>query len=269
MKKLEQLDQSNIGASFLIYGPTGCGKTGSTLTCPGPICFINVEEKDPRLVHLQIGLPEGLKIDYYQPDSFDDLGEFLNDLLGQAQEGKLPYKTIFFDGLTFGQSNFKAELEDARKAERVSKDDYRGIIDRTRLEKPDWDVLNSLMLRTTRLLTSFTKYGLVVVATSIDTQEGYRRYGGGIRTAPYLQGAAFPRLLHGLFDFIGYVTKPFTYSDGKPIQARVGFVSLEDQEGDTFLARCSSSDIYEKTAKYGPAPLDFAKIMSILQGKGK
>jgi hypothetical protein len=265
MKKLEQLDGSSIGASFLVYGPTGCGKTGAALTCPGPICFINVEEKDPRLVHSQIGIPEGLKIDYYQPDSFDDLEEFLNSLLEQVKEGKLDYKTVFFDGLTFGQSNFKAEIEDARKTERVAKNDYRSIIDRTRLDKGDWDVLNSFMLRVTKLLISFNKYGLVSVATSIDIQEGYRRYGGGIRTAPYLQGIVFPRLLPGLFDFMGYIVKPFSYIDGKPVPARVSFVSLADQEGDTFLARCSSSEIYEKTIKHGPAPLDFQRIMAVLR----
>ncbi len=258
------INLNEVGTSILEYGPTACGKTISSLTCPPPILLINTEEKDPREIiePLNAGKKE---IDVVSPEGFDDFMSYLMDLMLLAKEGKLKYRTIFHDGLTFGQVGFQTELEDSRALDRKDSKKYRGMIDRTRLEMPDIGVMNQIMLRSTRALTSFSKYGLLVICTAT-SDTGFKKWGGGNTIVPSLQYQGFPKLIHGLFPYIGYITKPFSYDASmNPILPKISFVSMEDDAGDSFMARCSSDKLTKAIAKHGPAPLDFEKILKVIR----
>lgn len=257
------VDPTKLGACFLIYGDTDSGKTMSALTLEDPIALINTQAKDARTVHFQIKHNKDIK--YFKPkDAFDDIMEDLNKWLIKFQEGARPFKSLFFDDLTFGQSNIRHELEDdrhsARMLESEEKTTTRGLTDRFRFEKPDWGSTGSMMSRLTFLLNQFSQYGVVVVATAVATHD-YPKYGGGVKTAPSLVGFDYPRLLHGYFDFIGYIVQPFSLDqDMNPVLPRISFHS----EDETFMARCNSLALL-KLNKMKPAPLDFTKIMKVVR----
>jgi len=260
------IDPSKLGACILEYADTDAGKTMSALTLEDPICFINTQAKDPRVNHLQIKHNKTIYYFKVKPgDSFDDIMNDLNRWLIDFRDGKKPWKSLFFDDLTFGQSNIRHDVEDDRHSARELDDEKRtearGLTDRFRFEKPDWGSIGSMMSRLTFLLNQFSQYGVVVVATAV-ARHDYPKYGGGVKTAPSLVGMDYSQLLHGFFDFIGYITEPFSIDSGmNPIIPRISFHS-EDQ---SFMARCNSLNLL-KMNKFRPAPLDFGKIMKVVRG---
>jgi len=254
-----KVDMRGVGACLLIYGDTNSGKTMSALTLEDPVLFINTESKDPRQTHQQI--QHNKQITYVTPESFNDFMEGLNRWVGQAKDGKLPFKSVFLDGLTFTQSIFRHELEDSRYGARIQEDEsktlQRGLADRFRFERPDWGSIGSMMSRITYLLNRFSLFGMTVVATAIANNDT-PRWGGGVKTAPALVGVDYPKLLHGFFHFIGFITRPFAFSqEFEPIMPVVSFHS----EDDSYMARCNSLVL----AKKGPAPLDYTKIMNVVR----
>ncbi len=254
------IDPSKLGACILLYGDSDSGKTTSFLTLEDPSLHINTQAKDARTTFAQF--KHGKKITTVSPEGFDDLMESLNRWVDQAKQGKFPFKSVMLDDLTFSQSSFRFEIEDDRHGARVLDDEkktgLRGLTDRFRFEKPDWRSIGSMMSRITYLLNQFSKYGIVVVATAIATHDT-PKYGGGVKTAPNLEGFDYTRLLHGYFDFIGYIIQPFRFDDEmNPVLPKVSFHSQDE----TYMARCNCI----KLAQMGPAPLDFAKIMKVVRG---
>ncbi len=254
------IDPLKLGACILLYGDSDSGKTTSFLTLEDPSLHINTQAKDARTTFHQFN--HGKKITPVSPEGFDDLMESLSRWVEQAKQGKFPFKSVMLDDLTFSQANFRHELEDDRHGERVLDDEKktgaRGLTDRFRFEKPDWRSIGSMMSRITFLLNQFSQYEIVVVATSIATHD-FPKYGGGVKTAPNLEGFDYTRLLHGYFDFIGYIIQPFSFDkEMNPVLPRVSFHS----EDETYMARCNCI----KLAQMGPAPLDFTKIMKVIRG---
>ena len=254
------IDPSKLGACILLYGDSDSGKTTSFLTLEDPSLHINTQAKDARTTFHQFN--HGKKITCVSPEGFDDLMDSLNRWVEQAKQGKFPFKSVMLDDLTFSQSSFRFELEDDRHGARILDDEKktgaRGLTDRFRFEKPDWRSIGSMMSRITHLLNQFSKYGIVVIATAIATHD-FPKYGGGVKTAPNLEGFDYTRLLHGYFDFIGYIIQPFSFDEKmNPILPKVSFHS-KDQ---TYMARCNCI----KLAQMGSAPLDFTKIMKVVRG---
>jgi hypothetical protein len=254
------IDPSKLGACILLYGDSDSGKTTSFLTLEDPSLHINTQSKDARTTFAQF--KHGKKITPVSPEGFDDLMDSLNRWVEQAKENKFPFKSVMLDDLTFSQSSFRFELEDDRHGARILDDEkktgLRGLTDRFRFEKPDWRSIGSMMSRITYLLNQFSKFGIVVVATAIATHDT-PRYGGGVKTAPNLEGFDYTRLLHGYFDFIGYIIQPFAFDENmEPILPRVSFHCNDG----TYMARCNSI----KLAQMGPAPLDFTKIIKVIRG---
>jgi hypothetical protein len=266
------IDRSELVFSALEYGKTGCGKTMSGLYCPKPVWFINTQQKDPRIIHSQSPLWKPEDFRYSSANDFEDLQGTLNDELENCKKGEFKYKTVFFDDLTFGQTDVMKELQDSRREvlkETKDKDGiskYRGLIDFTRTEQTDYGSLGELMVRITQLLTQFSKYEVLVICTSIEDSNAGKRYGGGITIGPFLQGKIYPQHLHGLFDFIGYIKEPFKYDEGmNPILPQISFISQDDKDdpltSTSFLARCSSDTITRYIKKHGSIKLDWNYIL--------
>lgn len=265
MLELPKTDQVSLGVCILGYGPTSSGKTRSAITLPDPICFINKEPKDPRLVHATIDHKKD--ITYLEPESFDDMMQFLNEQIMLASKGECKYASFFHDGLTFSGAIYKQTLEtdryNANLLEEGRKHPRPGMIDRFSMEQKDWGTVASMMSRETYLLNKLSKFGKVVVSTAIDAE--FPRWNQTVRIAPALLGREFPKLIHGYFDLIGYVIQPFHILEGKIVQPRISFVSPDDGMSNGYMARCN-----EKLAlaemKGGPPPLDWSKILKVIRG---
>ncbi len=266
-----KIPQSTQGSCILIHSVTGGGKTYSAVTLPDPILFMNKEPKSPIEVHKAIigqdgwfVLPNGKKIQYFEPESFDDEMEFVNKLIINAKASKCPYLSLFNDGLTFTQSNYKQALEDdryeARLIDESEKTTRRGMVDRFRFERPDWGTIASMMSRQSKVYNQLSKLGVVVIATAISVEAP--SYARAMSYAPGLQGREFGMLLHGFFSYIGFVIQPYELrADGTEILPKISFVPTSDSFGNSYMARCSS----ESLAKKGPAPLNWEKILKVIR----
>jgi hypothetical protein len=271
---IDYAERNSLGGSCsLWYGPTGSGKTYAAITLVDPILFINKEPKDPRLVHRAVlgenglhVLPNGKLIKYVEPESFDDEMEFLNKLVSKTMIGESKFKSVFHDGLTFTQASYKHDIEDSRYIARTRdpKEIDRGLIDRFRFERPDWGAIGSMMSRETLLLNKLSKFGIHVVSTAIDSE--YPKWNTSYAIAPALQGNDFPKLVHGYFDFIGYVLTPFCIEHGKLTYPRISFIQNPDSMGTGYMARSNSDKLIEAELKNGPPPLDFERILKVIRG---
>ncbi len=261
------------GICMLEYGDTGVGKTGSSVTGDARILHLNKEPKDPRLVHSQIRSDYADLVTYYEFDGFEDETAFLNDLIKQYREGKRPYETIFHDGLTFTMANYKKDLEDSRyEAQMLNKkkeDQPRGLIDRTRIERPDWGTLASLTARETKLLHELSKFGIMVVSTAISQE--YPKWNSTVRVAPSLTGQEFSKLIHGWFDTIGYIVKPYHMNqDGKVDAPVISFVSPgSDGMSNSYMCRANPM-LAKAELKWGGGvglPLNLSVLAKIIRGE--
>ena len=269
-KELGKLqDGSSPGICMLIYGDTGCGKTASAITAPQKILHLNREPKDPRLVHSQLRNDYADLVTYYEFSSFEDEASFLNDMIKQYQGGNRPFETIFYDGITFSMAGHKRDIEDSRYAtgmlNKDVKDQPRGLVDRTRVERPDWGTIASLTSRETKLLHEISKFGTMVVSTAISAE--YPRWNSTLRVAPSLTGQEFGKLMHGYYDSIGYIVKPFrTLPDGTLDPAKISFITNDDGMSNSFLCR-ANPNLARAELKYGPLPLDLTVLAKIIRGE--
>lgn len=242
-----------LGFCALEYSPPDYGKTRSAATCIPPVAFINNEHKDPRLVLASTGV----EIDYFEPDNFDDEMELLNSWIVEAKEGKLKYKTVFKDGLTFTQSQFKLGLEENRYDARVLKKEAReGMIDRFRLEIPDWGVANSMMIRNTSLLNKLSKFGVMIICTAIAHDNP--KWNIELACGPALQGKEFTSVLQGFFDLIGLIVEPWHLMEDGTIKPPM--IDFHSEDGK-FLSRVTG----EKLARKHRGPLNWTKIGEALR----
>ena len=271
---LGKLDQVKPGICMLIYGPTNAGKTHASISGIPKILHINKEPKDPRLVHSLIR-PDYLElIDYVEFDDFDDEQESLNSLIRIYQSGRRPYETIFHDGLTFAMANTKATLENDRfdAKELAKKEDDKpkpGLLDYASLIQKDWGTLASLTARSTRLLHQLSKFGVVVISTAISAE--HPKWNNTVEVAPSLTGQEFPKLIHGWFDTIGYIVKPFHIGpNGEVVEPRISFVSTSGggwgNEMGSYMVRANPR-LIEAERKYGPIKLDLTLIANIIRGE--
>ena len=250
MRKYSNRDSIDFSGCFLIYGKPGVGKTYSMLTLPEPILCIVTEPRDPRVT---LG-KEDKDIYFIEPETFDECMDLLNDIESKAKSGKLKYKSVVFDSLSFIQSKFKTDLEDSRFEDSLSEKKRRDtLIDRFRIERNDWGSLSSMMKRLTWILNRISKFDTIVVATA--TVVEYPSWDRDLTAAPSFQGVEFSSLIQGYFDFIGLVIP----GSSKPYPPKVIFVS----DGN-FIAKSCSKILNDKGGK---GILDFNKILSIINAK--
>ena len=269
-----KLDQTKPGICMLIYGPTNAGKTHASISGIPKVLHINKEPKDPRLVHSLIRSDYLDLIDYVEFDGFEDEEGSLNSLIEIYRAGRRPYETIFHDGLTFAMANTKTTLEenrfDAKELAKKEEDKPKpGLLDYASLIQKDWGTLASLTARSTRLLHQLSKFGVLVVSTAISTE--HPKWNNAVEVAPSLTGQEFPKLIHGWFDTIGYIVRPFHIgANGEKIEPRISFISPSSggwgADAGTYMVRANPR-LIEAERKFGPIRLDLTLIAKIIRGQ--
>lgn len=266
-------EPEKIGLCFLFYAITGAGKSRSIGTANGVIYAVNTQKKDLRNVLL--GCPKQIHI--FKFDNWDEEMTYVNSWVQAARDGKFPAQNVFVDDLTYAQQEVNQELEDNRYEVRMEDDrkdkQPRGIIDRATLEVEDFGAGNKLVLRLIKLYTTLAEFGVNVFFTAIEGREQIRKRTGP-RTVvsedgkiwPSVTGKQIPNALHGLFDYIGYINKPFKYvvnesGDKFPEPAMITFAPGYHEFGLEYVSRCSS----DKLLRMGPVTLHWTKILEIIK----
>lgn len=262
-------DVNKSGHAFLVYGKTGVGKSGSLATCDGNLLAYNAEDKDLGVILSDVrqvtGKNNPVRIKGF--DTFDEYEGDMNELHARYAAGERPYDLIFFDGFTFLQSNFKMDFEDSRfdlgLTEKDSKGEFKRtdtIADRFRIEQGDWGGLASAMCRITKVLVSFTVYGVNVIATAQEME--YPKYNRNVEVGPAFVGKGYGQVMPGYWHYIGHVVPGSTQVNGFYMPV-VRFVS-----DGSFIGRSSSVRLNEKLAASGGyAPLDWNKILRVIEGR--
>jgi hypothetical protein len=269
-----QEQQKDNGRGFFIYGETGTGKTASIVTLanyvkPKETIIYPTEPKSPI---------EPLKEAY--PNIVNDLpiffrgvdGEFktaedvivdINNLHEEIKGGR-QVGAVTLDSMSFESVLIKLSLEDSRFSKENAKVDgkwkYDPWLEKTMVDRPEWGALGSWLTRLTNIFVELTKRGVIVVSTS--TSERYPKWGNGLDVGPDFQGKQYPQTIHGFFSHIGYVV---AREDGK-YPSLIQFMNMPDSKFKIF-ARCDSAKLREKCLQNGGlAPLDFSKILKVIDG---
>ena len=244
-----------ITGCWLVYGPPGCGKTRASLTCPGRVCLVNSEAKDPMV---SLG-DEGRKKDITIIDNADyyEIMAWLNKQIETPEFG-----TVYMDGLTVTMANYRSTLADdrseikwAKMTDREKSENKNWIRDKLSVEQADWGLMAEMMLRQTKLLNTLSKKGVLVVATAISQESP--KWDRSLGVGPSLLGRDYSTQVHGLFDFIGFITRPWSINeDGTISSPRISFHSPDNQ----YLARAAGKLAYVR----GAGPLNFTKLLELI-----
>jgi hypothetical protein len=278
MSKLETVtlkDRKETGRCILVYAPSGYGKTYSALTLPGRLLIINAEKKPVEDVVYealeQRGEPDR-EVTICELDNFDQYIKEVGNLKIRYDVcgGDLPYDSIFFDGLSFAQSEFKLAMEDDRFEYYLKINKREDILtDRFRFEIPDWGGIASMMKRITFLLTEISKLGANVVCTAWAME--HPSWNRSLDFAPYFVGKEYSKIMMGYFNIIGMlVSNPNTVSGYPPV------IRFKPTYANNFLARAGNYKltnnpypVYENgvitDTWVGATELDFSKIINVIK----
>ena len=260
MKLLSQTENQRPGITMLIYGGFGQGKTYSSTTLPGKTAYIATEPRDHRLVIGKFIEEHPEQVDSFLPAGFDDLMENFNTWLQQAEKGELPYQNVFFDSASFFMTQLKMQYEDDRLMDRVRDKRTLGelITDRYKLVDADVGGLASAMTRLVAAMNRMAIYNVNIIWTATVVENP--KYNMALSAAPSFLYRAFPQVVGGFFDFIGFIIEPWRIKDDGSIKPPViSFISSDD----SFTAKCCSTAL----ARKNPAPLDFGKIFKVIKGQ--
>ena len=186
----------------LIYGPTGVGKTVSTLkSLPRPLLYIECEPKGVERTGKGNIDWEGIKIG--RPDSYEDLRMFLADEEEKIIEG---YRSMFIDGLSFFMNIelLGAIQEETGKADVFESKD-RPLVNAGRTDKAGYGALAALMNRLCKLIGNIAAGGVVTVITAL--QKDDPTWNRELAAGPSLAGKKFADDMPGFFDLIGKVER--------------------------------------------------------------
>ena len=254
---------NNYGRMFLIYGPTGEGKSASSIaTLPQPIQVIQTEPRNPLTALVALGkvvAPDWLHpkdgeigIKFSVPESFEDLIEFLD---GEAKKESHEYKSILFDSASYWMNvKLSQDIEDQTYDAGIFKDakrTERKLVDMTRKDQAAFGSLSSLMKRVMKLLGTISQQGVVVVVIALVSESP--KWNRALAACPAFIGADFPTNAPSYFDAIGLVEGRTNDAGEKVYPPIVSF----DGDG-SYVSKWTG-----KRDRKPIGPLDFAKILKL------
>ncbi len=248
MKIQRKEEISREGLFIMLYGPTGVGKTTTTLqTAPPPVMFIQTEQRSLRPSLDAAGRPD-LDIDVAAYEDWNGLMQFVANMNNFER-----HKTVVVDSYSHLMNvDLSAEIENEAFEARSSSDKaIKPLVGQVKLSQEGYGGLASQMFRLTSLLGKLSRMGKIVIVIALLVENP--KWNRELAAAPALKGREFPVNMPGFFDLIGLV-EPRTDAEGKIIYPpRVRFQSPDD----SFVAKFTG--IGTKTQ----GPLDITKILSI------
>lgn len=194
-----EAERGPMGFLILLYGPTGVGKSVTTIqTADQPILYVCCESRDPRKFLKEAARP-GLDIDFVFYETFDEIMEFFANPANFAR-----YRTIVIDSITFLTLGVSREIEDEGYAALDKKRDIdKPLTIKGKQSVEGYGALGNHMLRFTNLTGLLTQQGQdVIMLALMDENPSYKR---DFNAAPLLEGKKFGKNLPGFCDMIGMV----------------------------------------------------------------
>jgi len=258
IKKFKDLPTG--GALICIYGPSGVGKTVSTLiSLPKPCLWVPTEPRDNRtkievvMKHSPVPIKDN-DIGILEYTNWHELMEAMED-----EKSMKPFKGVFIDSLSYMMGfNLEAEvtedsLEERKKAAgaKMKPEDWT-INDAVKLSQPGRGDVNNAVKRFLASAGRLSRSGKCVVISCLpENRPKVTKFGNAFSQAPALTGGEIPKLFSGPFDYIGYVESKFNDEGVMRYPPKVDF------EGDgSFMAKFGG--LGEKRS----GPLRFNEILT-------
>jgi len=248
--RYRELSEETTGVFALIYGPTGVGKTVSTLkSLPKPCWYF---ECDPKGVDRTLkGNVDFKGIKRGHPESYEDLR---SEIVQKKDEITKDYRSMFVDGLSFFMNiKLLGEIQEETGEAKVFDSKDRPLVNQARTDKTGYGALAALMNRFSGICGGVAAQGVVVVIAALQADDP--KWNRELSAGPSLAGKEFPKNMPGFFDLIGRVEKMGKNKDNKQIWPPK--VYFESDEEDSFMARWSGPAL---TKPY--LPLDWGRILA-------
>lgn len=246
IQKKEEISQE--GRFIMIYGPTGVGKTTTTLqTAPEPIMFIQTEQRSLKPSLDAAGRPD-LDIDVAVYEDWNGLMQFVANPKNFER-----HKTIVVDSYSHLMNvGLSSEIENEAFEAREARDKaIKPLVGQVKLSQEGYGGLASQMFRLTSLLGKLSRFGKITIVTALLLENP--KWNRELSAAPALKGREFPTNMPGFFDLIGLV-EPRTDGDGHICYPPLVRFQSPD---DSFVAKWTGPG----TKNHGP--LDFKKILTL------
>jgi len=248
--KYRDLSEETTGVFALIYGPTGVGKTVSSLkSLPKPCLYY---ECDPKGVDRTLtGNVDFKGIKRGHPESYEDLRDDISKNIPNIAE---TYKSMFVDGLSFFMNiELLGQIQRETGEAQIFDSKDRPLVNQARTDKTGYGALAALMNRFSGLCGKVAAQGVIVVIASLQADDP--KWNRELSAGPSLAGKEFPKNMPGFFDLIGRVEKMGKDKDGAQIYPPK--VYFESDEEDSFMARWSGPCLKEPFL-----PLNWKRIMN-------
>ncbi len=249
MKEFKVQESGRKGRLILIYGEGGVGKSTSCLqSLPDPILAVITEPRDPTIALEAVG--HSVKVKFMQPESYEDLIEFLSK---QVERDSYPYKSLVTDSFSYYMNVELKTLMEKETSEAGIFPGKRTFIDQFRLDLTAFGSLAGGMKRLCGLLGKISQEGIIVVATALLQNEP--KWNRDLSATPAFIGKDFPTNAPGYFDLIGLVQQRLDEN------GNVVYPPLVSFEGDgSFVCKWTGRRI-----KKAEGPLDFKRILGLME----
>lgn len=244
-----ELMTGDEGSLSLIYGPTGVGKTVSTLqTIPEPCLYIRSEERETARSLRSVDRKD-FKLIVASHTNWDDLMEFVTDVDHKFIRGA---KGIVVDSISHLMNiRLTKEIQDqAFDAKDAKAKASKSIINRTKTSQEGYGALANNMFRFTDALMKLSAVHKKTVVC-IALEESRPKWNRELTGAPVFSGKMYTENFPGFFDLIGKVSS-VSRGGGIIYPPQVEFVSPNND----FTAKATGG----MSAK--PYPLNWGKILS-------
>ena len=209
------------GKFVLIYGPSGSGKSATTLqTADDPIFWLIAERGNIDLTLEPINRP-GIRLAYAYYEGWDDLIDTV-----YSKTLFTSTKTLLFDGFTHIMGIHLSDeiMKTNFDARDTSKDD-KELFSRVQMTQQGFGVLSKQMGRLMKGFEQLTIAGVDVICTARDDQAP--KWNRSLSCAPALSGKEFSKDMKGYFDFIGML-EPRKDENGKTLYPSYASYDLND-----------------------------------------
>ncbi len=254
------------GRMALIFGPTGVGKSASSLdSLPEPILNLYTEDRNPYIAIE--GLNREIDFDPKCPENNQDLIDYLYELVDQVEKGTCKYNSVLFDSSSFWMNiKLYGEMVDETKNAKTFGKNLRPLIDEVRADEALYGALAERMQRLIKPFKLMSQNGMIVVWIAYLME--HPKWDKSLAAAPNYIGKAWNTNYEQHFDVIGFIQhnlkKDKEGNDTVPQEIIYPPIIQVKSPDDSVICKWTGRNITGNSY-----PLDFKKMFGIKEKEDK